>query len=141
LSEYEGPANVHLGDARHLPFEDERYDVVSIQGGLHHLQLMDDLEQSLSEIRRVLKPQGKLLLVEPWLTPFLRVVHAACESSLCRKAWNKLDALATMIDHERDTYFDWLSRPQPILERLEAVVEFQSVRIGWGKLMLLGVKR
>ena len=34
------------------------------QGGLHHLSLMDDLEQALSEIHRVLKPEGRLLIID-----------------------------------------------------------------------------
>ena len=40
---------------------------------------------------------------KPWMTPFLGLVHALCHSPL-RHMWGKLDALATMIEHEEKTY-------------------------------------
>ncbi|WP_123784134.1 class I SAM-dependent methyltransferase [Corallococcus macrosporus] len=56
----EGAATLVQGVAQALPFEDTSFDVV-----LSHLalMLMDDCEQVLSEIRRVLKPDGKLSCV------------------------------------------------------------------------------
>ena len=75
-----------------------------MQGGLHHLhKLPDDLERVLAEARRVLRRDGRLVVVEPWLTPFLSLAHFVCALRpahlLSRKVW----ALATMIEHERDT--------------------------------------
>ena len=55
---------------------------------------------TLREIQRVLRPDGLFVAVEPWNTTFLRMVHACCGSSALRR-WDKLDALATMIDRER----------------------------------------
>jgi ubiquinone/menaquinone biosynthesis C-methylase UbiE len=141
VARYEGPARVHVGDARSLPFEDESRDVVAVQGGLHHLQSLADLERTLGEIRRVLKPGGRLLVVEPWKTLFLRCVHAACGVAVCRRMWSKLDALATMIELERETYERWLGQPQPVLAAIREVVEPQILRIAWGKLMLVGTRR
>ncbi|MBI1899577.1 MAG: class I SAM-dependent methyltransferase [Planctomycetia bacterium] len=141
LSEYRGPARTVVGDARRLPFRDGSFDVVAVQGGLHHLQLMDDLSLTAGEMWRVLRPGGKLLVVEPWRTPFLDFVHAACERSWLRAIWPKLDALATMIDHERETYEDWLGRPQAILDVLRSIVVPQVLRVARGKMMLLGVRR
>ncbi len=138
VAQYRGPARVHVGDARRLPYADGSRDIVAIQGGLHHLRLMADLEQVAAEIHRVLRPGGRLVVVEPWQTPFLAVVHAACRSRLLRRAWGKLDALATMIEHERETYEDWLSRPQEIRALLDRIVEPLVLRIGRGKLMLVG---
>lgn len=113
LGTYRGPASVYVGDCRKLRFADETKDLVIVQGGLHHLpSLRDDLDQVLSEIQRVLKPGGHVAIVEPWLTPFLRCVHAACRVPLLRHCWSKLDALASMIEHERDTYEQWLSNPR-----------------------------
>jgi ubiquinone/menaquinone biosynthesis C-methylase UbiE len=132
---------VHVGDARSLPFDDESRDVVAVQGGLHHLQSLADLERTLGEIRRVLKPGGRLLVVEPWKTLFLRCVHAACGVAACRRMWGKLDALATMIELERETYERWLDQPRPVLAAIREVVEPQILRIGWGKLMLVGTRR
>lgn len=141
VAHYQGPARVHVGDARALPLENESRDVVAVQGGLHHLESMDDLQRTLGEIHRVLKPKGRLLLVEPWNTPFLRLVHAACGSAICRRMWGKLDALATMVEVEGQTYQRWLERPHPVLAAIHDVVEPDMQRIAWGKLMLVGTRR
>ncbi len=140
LSAYCGPARVHLGDARALPFPNGSCDVICIQGGLHHLTLMDDLRRVLSEIHRVLDSNGKLVLVEPWLTPFLRLVHAVCGVRAVRRLSARVDALATMIELERETYDDWLARPHPILHEVRRIVEPTILRVCWGKLMLVGFR-
>lgn len=127
-------------DARRLPLADACVDIVCVQGGLHHLTLMDDLTRTLGEMRRVLRPGGRLVMVEPWLTPFLSCVHAACRSPL-RKIWGKLDALATMIDNERTTYFDWLNRPGEVMAEIEKVAHVEHKEIGFGKLMLVATPR
>lgn len=54
-------ASFLIGDAHQLPFDDESFDVVIVNGLLHHL----DLATSLSEISRVLKVNGKLIAREP----------------------------------------------------------------------------
>lgn len=141
LGQYRGAARVRVGDARSMPFEDGSRDVICIQGGLHHLSLHGDLEKVLGEIHRVLSPTGRLVLVEPWLTPFLRVVHAACGVRPLRSLTPRLEALATMIDLERATYEAWLAAPQVILAALRRVVEPATLRIRWGKLMLVGTRR
>ena len=48
-------------NAEQLEFPDDTFDVVYGNGILHHL----DLDRSLSEISRVLKPGGRMLFVEP----------------------------------------------------------------------------
>jgi hypothetical protein len=105
---------------------------------LHHLPLLSDLEQVLREVRRVLRRRGRFVAVEPWLTPFLRVVHRMCKSPFCR-TWRKLDALATMIERERDTYESWLARPREVLECFDREFQRQSSAIAWGKLSYVGV--
>jgi ubiquinone/menaquinone biosynthesis C-methylase UbiE len=82
LKQYKGSAACYVADCRQLPFIDDSKDIVIVQGGLHHLiSLPDDLEQVLSETRRVLRKSGRLVVVEPWWTPFLRFVHALCDRS------------------------------------------------------------
>lgn len=142
LDQYRGPAKLHRADCRSLPFADRSFDVVSVHGGLHHLvTLPADLEKSLQEIRRVVGPNGRLLVVEPWGTPFLQLAHLACRLPAARRAWAKLDALATMIQHEKATYFNWLRRPVEILESLDRYFDVERRQIAWGKLLYLGRAR
>jgi ubiquinone/menaquinone biosynthesis C-methylase UbiE len=142
LSQYKGPARCHVADCRSLPFEDDSKGAIVIQGGLHHLQtLPEDLDLCLSEIHRVLRTDGKVLIVEPWLTPFLSFVHWVCGRKMARRLFSKIDALATMIEHERKTYYQWLGQPGCVLNTLDRyfIPEYSVCR--WGKLMFVGQKR
>ena len=113
-------------------------DVAVVQGGLHHLHSLDDVRAALAEMHRVLKPDGRLIVIEPWSTPFLRFVHFVTERRIVRALSGKLDAFAAMTDEERPTYEAWLARPQPILAALSARFEAIVIRRRWGKLVFLG---
>jgi SAM-dependent methyltransferase len=135
---YHGRARCSAGDCRALPFGTASHDVAIVQGGLHHLPaLTADLPLVLQEVQRVLTPAGIFVVVEPWLTPFLRIVHAVCASP-ARRLFGRLDALATMIDYEGDTYHGWLANRAFILSRLSAAFEPQVRREQWGKLLFVG---
>src|SRR5580765_2631992 len=83
IAQYRGSAKCFVGDCRQLPFADCSKDVLIVQGGLHHLPtLPEDLEKTLSEMQRVLRKGGRVVFVEPWLTPFLRFAHAVAENPL-----------------------------------------------------------
>jgi SAM-dependent methyltransferase len=102
LSLHNGNAKLFVGDATRLIFPDAWADTVIEQGGFHHLTaLPGDFEKCLDEIHCILKPEGILVLVEPWLTPFLSFVHWCCRRSFLRKMSGKIDALAKMIEEER----------------------------------------
>jgi SAM-dependent methyltransferase len=142
VSEYRGTATMYVGDCRSLPFETASKDVLIVQGGLHHLPVLpDDLEHTLAESKRVLKPGGKFVAVEPWLTPFLSFVHFVSERKLARAMSRKVEALHTMIVHERDTYENWLSRPREILATFDKYFNQSQKHIGRGKLMYVGAPR
>jgi SAM-dependent methyltransferase len=49
-------------DAHHLPFKDESFDNIVLFDVLHHLQ---DLSSFFSDAERVLKQDGRILLMEP----------------------------------------------------------------------------
>lgn len=53
--------NFHLMDANNLTFEDASFDVVIGGAILHHL----DVEQTLTHVHRVLKPDGFIIFLEP----------------------------------------------------------------------------
>jgi ubiquinone/menaquinone biosynthesis C-methylase UbiE len=141
VSHYKGPGRVCVSDCRKLPFKDHCKDFVVVQGGLHHLStLPDDLEQTLSEIYRVLKDNGLFILVEPWLTPFLSFVHVLCRSKIAKRVSRKVDCLATMIMYERKTYDQWLNQPQMISTLLKNYFHIDQCSFRWGKLVFAGRK-
>jgi ubiquinone/menaquinone biosynthesis C-methylase UbiE len=142
LAEYHGEAKCYRCDCRELPFADQSKDALIVQGGLHHLpSLQDDLDRALAQMHRVLRKDGRLVLVEPWLTPFLRFAHFACENSVTRQLSSKLDALATMIHHERQTYEQWLSHPELILQLVRSYFIPLRQSIAWGKWSFVGKPR
>ena len=58
--------NFHHLDAEHLPFEDDRYDTVV---STLTLCSIPDVAHALAEVRRVLKPGGRLLFLEHGRSP------------------------------------------------------------------------
>jgi ubiquinone/menaquinone biosynthesis C-methylase UbiE len=139
LAGYQGPAKTYQCDCRRLPFADQSKDVVIVQGGLHHLpKLPESLEQTLAEMHRVLRKDGRVVIVEPWLTPFLRMTHAVCESPIARRVSNRVDALATMIQYEKETYEQWLTHPDLILRLARACFSPIYESFAWGKWRFVG---
>ncbi len=142
LAEYTGEARCYAGDCRELPFADRSKDAAIVQGGLHHLPVLpDDLERVFAELQRVLRPEGHVVFVEPCLTPFLRFVHAVAQNPLARRLSVKLDALATMIDHERETYENWLGRPREISQLARRYFQPEHESFAWGKWNFVGRAR
>ncbi|HJU69161.1 MAG TPA: class I SAM-dependent methyltransferase [Gemmatimonadaceae bacterium] len=131
-----------VADCRLLPVATGSADIAIVQGGLHHLPTIpEDLRAVLREVGRVLRRGGLFVAVEPWDTPFLRLVHRVCELSLARRALAKIDALATMIDHERTTYEAWLRNGTVILSEFDKHFERRQARIGFGKIHYVGTPR
>ncbi|MBT8393208.1 MAG: bifunctional demethylmenaquinone methyltransferase/2-methoxy-6-polyprenyl-1,4-benzoquinol methylase UbiE [Flavobacteriaceae bacterium] len=59
-----------LGDSENLPFESNRFDAITVAFGIRNFE---NLEKGLSEILRVLKPNGIFVILEtsvPKKTPF-----------------------------------------------------------------------
>jgi ubiquinone/menaquinone biosynthesis C-methylase UbiE len=127
-----------VGDARRLPVRTASRDVAVVQGGLHHLLSLDEVREALAEMHRVLRPDGRVIIIEPWSTPFLRLVHLVAERKLVRALSNTLDAFAAMTDEERPTYEAWLARPRPIFAAVTAEFEGILIRRRFGKLVFLG---
>lgn len=131
-----------VADCRNLPIARRSVDIAIVQGGLHHLPRMpDDLSVALSEVVRVLRPGGVFVAVEPWRTPFLTIVHRICEWPLARRAYGKINALATMIELERPTYEQWLARGAEILALIDRHFTRRQMRIRFGKLHYVGSPR
>lgn len=59
-----------LGDSENMPFDDDSFDAITVAFGVRNFE---NLEKGLSEILRVLKPNGKFVILEtsiPTKTPF-----------------------------------------------------------------------
>lgn len=94
-SRHYGNVTFQQGDALALPLADNSYDVVTISFGLRN---MGDLRKSLSEMRRVLRPGGRMFILEfsqpaRWFRPlyyfYIRRV---------------LPGLAQLVTGDRDAY-------------------------------------
>ncbi|MEM8528034.1 MAG: bifunctional demethylmenaquinone methyltransferase/2-methoxy-6-polyprenyl-1,4-benzoquinol methylase UbiE [Bacteroidota bacterium] len=63
------------GDAENLPFEDNTFDAITVAFGVRNFEHLD---KGLAEMHRVLKPQGKLVVLEfskPTLFPFKQLFN------------------------------------------------------------------
>ncbi|MBI3402957.1 MAG: class I SAM-dependent methyltransferase [Acidobacteria bacterium] len=126
-----------VGDVRAMPVADASQDIVAVHGGLHHLRSLEDLEATLGEMRRVIRPGGHIVIVEPWSTPFLTAVHALSRQPLIRRLWQKMDAFERMYEHEQKTYDAWLGQPDAILALVHRYLTPLVLHRRWGKLMVL----
>src|SRR5580765_1022383 len=55
---------LHTGDLRALPFEDNGFDVVLSNFAIHNISVRAGREKAISEAVRVLRPGGRLLIVD-----------------------------------------------------------------------------
>ena len=61
LQNLENQIELHHGDAASLPFEDARFDAVTVAFGVRNFE---DLDKGLSEMHRVLKTNGQAVILE-----------------------------------------------------------------------------
>ncbi|MDQ3590278.1 MAG: class I SAM-dependent methyltransferase [Actinomycetota bacterium] len=64
----DGRVEIRDGDLRDLPFEDGSFDVVLSSLVLHNIHDREEREGALRELMRVLKPGGRLTIVDIWDT-------------------------------------------------------------------------
>jgi len=122
------------GDAKALPFDDGSFDVVSIAFGIRNV---DDPERALAEFRRVLRPGGRLVVLEfrrPGLAPI------AWANTVYTKV--VMPVSATIISRDRSGAYRYLPRSIETFltpgEMIDALLDagFTSVRT---KSMTFGV--
>ena len=61
------------GDGRAMPYQDSSFDAVSCMHSLHHLGGVSGISASLKEAARVVKPGGRLALIDHFDSPRLRL--------------------------------------------------------------------
>ena len=90
-------------DGYRTPFADGAFDIVLVDGVLHHL----DADIALREIARILRLGGKLCIVEPAASGFRKALDWVTFSSL-GLLWSELRYRRMSLAEEWDTYQKWL---------------------------------
>lgn len=130
-----------LGRAEDLPFEDASIDVVVYSNSLHHIDA-DNMAQALGEAARVLKPEGKLCVIEPLAegSYFEAMRLVKDETDVRAKAYEALSkAQALGLEHETELRYDeprrfesyeaFRQRQQAIAEARRAVFDAHNEEI------------
>ncbi len=84
------------GDAMALPFADDSFDAYTIGFGIRNVTRIED---ALSEARRVLRPGGRLMVLE-----FSRIPVPALQWAYDRYSFNVIPAMGQAIAGDRDSY-------------------------------------
>jgi SAM-dependent methyltransferase len=121
---------VHLASASKLPFADESFDIVVFRLVLHHLIDQLPLHLVLSEARRVLRPGGRLVALEPNLYHPVGLLLFISN----HLGWSK---------RIKGTSDDWPLSPRMLRQELESQdfrVRLVAVEFSWRRLPI-GVQR
>ena len=114
---YAGRISYIQADAENLPFPDNHFNVVSIAFGLRNVT---DKDQALREMTRVLKPGGKLLILE-----FSRPVNSLVSRAYDAYSFTALPILGKLVagDSESYRYLAESIRMHPDQETLKGMME------------------
>lgn len=106
-------ADLRQGDAHHLPFPDESFDSVVCTFGLCAIP---DTDAALDEMTRVLRPGGKLILVD----------HVASSSRIARGVQRALEVITVPMASEH-----FLRRPRTKVEQRQfTIARAERFKIG-----------
>lgn len=112
-----------LANAEDLPFEDNRFDLVTMAFGLRNVT---DKDKALAEIYRVLKPGGKCLVLE-----FSKPVDKLLDAAYDFYSFNIMPKMGKLIAKDEDSY-RYLAesiRMHPNQDTLKALFEQAGFRI------------
>jgi SAM-dependent methyltransferase len=69
---FSSPGVQIVADAQRMPFADESLRAIVMTDVLHH---MPDVRRFFAESARCLRPGGKIVMVEPWVTWWSRIIY------------------------------------------------------------------
>ena len=85
-----------VGDAMHLPFEDNSFEVYTISFGIRNVTRP---QEALKEAFRVLKPGGRLVVLE-----FSHIPNTTLQWAYDRYSFNVIPVMGQIIANDRDSY-------------------------------------
>ncbi len=85
-----------VGDAMNLPFEDNTFDVYTISFGIRNVTRP---QEALNEAYRVLKPGGRLMVLE-----FSQIPNESMQWAYDRYSFNVIPVMGQIIANDRDSY-------------------------------------
>lgn len=85
-----------VGDAMALPFEDNAFDVYTISFGIRNVTLP---QQALNEAFRVLRPGGRLMVLE-----FSQLPNSAMQKAYDLYSFNAIPRMGQLIANDHDSY-------------------------------------
>jgi demethylmenaquinone methyltransferase / 2-methoxy-6-polyprenyl-1,4-benzoquinol methylase len=85
-----------VGDAMHLPFEDNTFDVYTISFGIRNVTRP---QEALNEAFRVLRPGGRLMVLE-----FSQIPNELMQKAYDLYSFNIIPRLGQVIANDRDSY-------------------------------------
>lgn len=85
-----------VGDAMALPFENNSFDVYTISFGIRNVTR---IEEALAEAARVLRPGGRLMVLE-----FSQLPNPALQKAYDLYSFNVIPPMGKMVTNDRDSY-------------------------------------
>lgn len=96
LARYDDRISWVCGNAEALPFADRSFDVLTIAFGIRNVTHRD---KALAEFRRVLKPAGRLAILE-----FSHMTAPALQAAYDTYSFNVIPRLGDLVAGDRDSY-------------------------------------
>ena len=130
---------VRLMSESHIPFSDQSIDLVYCRGVLHHIPF-NEIAAMLTDIKRVLRPKGCFVFIEPRLSIFRSIGHWLVIASPLRHI-GQFGTLRECLINEWETYIVWLRRWKREIESLCLYADLTLSELNLRPLTVVGIAR